>query len=107
MSVEHGEPRPGAAGPERAFRAGPATEPEWGRLIERLWNERDLLVSDFLQRFSTVSYGEARVPEQDVYQTAADTMELLIFQMAGLEPPADLRALPREVAVRRVRQGVP
>jgi hypothetical protein len=107
MSAEHGEAGHGAAVPARAFRAGPASEPEWARLIERLWNERDLLVSDFLQRFSAVSYGQARVPEQDVYQTAVDTMDMFMFQMAGLELPPDLRALPREVAVRRVRQGVP
>src|SRR3954447_13611424 len=107
MSAEHGEARHGAAVPARAFRAGPESEPDWARLIERLWNERDLLVSDFLQRFSAVSYGEARVPEQDVYQTAVDTMDMFMFQMAGLELPPDLRALPREVAVRRVRQGVP
>jgi len=106
MSVEHSEVRQEPA-PARAFRAGPASEPEWALLLERLWQERNLLVSDFLQRFSTVSYGEARVPAQDVYRTAADTMDMFLFQMAGQELPPDLRALPREVAVRRVRQGVP
>jgi hypothetical protein len=36
-----------------------------------------------------------------------DTMDMFLFQMAGLELPDDLKALPREVAVRRARQGVP
>ncbi len=93
--------------PERAFRPGTTVEPEWARLLERLWQERDLLVDDFLQRFSEISYGEARVPEQDVQRTAADTMDHLILQMGGAELPLDLRALPREIGVRRARQGVP
>ncbi|WP_269092689.1 helix-turn-helix domain-containing protein [Arthrobacter hankyongi] len=107
MTAEHGDAAGRLPAQPRAFRAGPSSEPEWARLIERLWQERDLLVSDFLQRFAAVSYGEARVPEQDVYQTAVDTMEMFLFQMAGLDLPPDLRSLPREVAVRRVRQGVP
>lgn len=84
-----------------------SAEPEWARLIERLWQEREFLVADFLQRFSAISYGGAHVPEQDVYDTAVDTMDMFIFQMAGAELPPDLRALPRQIAVRRARQGVP
>ncbi|NKX51510.1 PucR family transcriptional regulator, partial [Arthrobacter deserti] len=76
-------------------------------MIQRLWKEGSLLVSDFLERFAAISYGDALVPEEDVYRTAADTMDMHLFQMAGLELPPDLLALPREVAVRRARQGVP
>ena len=82
-------------------------EPEWTELLESLWKERSLLVSDFLERFSAISYGEALVPEDDVYRTAADTMDMFLYQMAGLELPPDLQTLPREVAARRARQGVP
>jgi hypothetical protein len=101
-----GEPgRPAA--PPREFRIESSSEPEWTDLIQKLWDQRPLLVSDFLDRFSAVSYGEAQVPESDVYRTAVDTMDMFLFQMAGLELPDDLKALPREVAVRRARQGVP
>jgi PucR C-terminal helix-turn-helix domain len=101
-----GEPaRP--AGASREFRLQPSTEPEWTDLIQRLWDQRSLLVSDFLERFATVSYGDALVPEGDIYRTAVDTMDMFLFQMAGLELPAELQSLPREVAVRRARQGVP
>ncbi|MBX7442939.1 helix-turn-helix domain-containing protein [Arthrobacter sp. MAHUQ-56] len=82
-------------------------EPEWTELLESLWKERSLLVSDFLDRFSAISYGEALVPQDDVYRTAADTMDMFLYQMAGLELPPDLQTLPREVAARRARQGVP
>jgi hypothetical protein len=34
-------------------------------------------------------------------------MDMFLYQMAGLELPPDLQALPREVAARRARQGVP
>ncbi|MET3812318.1 helix-turn-helix domain-containing protein [Arthrobacter sp. UYEF3] len=91
----------------REFRPGLPTEPEWTELLESLWKERSLLVSDFLERFAGISYGEALVPTDDVYRTAADTMDMFLFQMAGLELPPDLQALPREVAARRARQGVP
>ena len=107
MSAEYPVRHHGAAVQERAFTPGPSVEPEWARLVERLWHERELLVEDFLQRFAAISYGEARVPEQDVYQGAVDTMDLLIFQMGGAEVPPDLKALPREIATRRARQGVP
>ncbi|MHC6591594.1 helix-turn-helix domain-containing protein [Arthrobacter sp. C152] len=91
----------------REFRPGRPMEPEWTELLESLWKERSLLVSDFLERFSAISYGEALVPEDDVYRTAADTMDMFLYQMAGLELPPNLQTLPREVAARRARQGVP
>jgi len=106
MTAAFGETvRPPAA--PREFRPPPSPEPEWTELLQRLWDQRALLVSDFLERFATVSYGDAQVPEADVYRTAVDTMDMFLFQMAGLELPADLQTLPREVAVRRARQGVP
>ena len=37
-------------------------------LIQRLWQERDSLVSDFLERFATISYEGALVPDEDVRQ---------------------------------------
>lgn len=107
MTADYGEAVRSSAVPSRDFRPGPSTEPEWTELIQRLWKERSLLVSDFLERFAAISYGEALVPEEDVYRTAADTMDMFLFQMAGLELPPDLQALPREVATRRARQGVP
>lgn len=106
MTAAFGDPARSTATP-REFRPQPSTEPEWTDLIQRLWDQRSLLVSDFLERFATVSYGDAQVPEADVYRTAADTMDMFLFQMAGLELPADLQTLPREVATRRARQGVP
>ncbi|NKX55711.1 PucR family transcriptional regulator [Arthrobacter sp. E918] len=102
----YGEVR-GPALPARDFRPGPSAEPEWTELIRRLWQERGLLVSDFLGRFSAISYGEALVPEEDVYRTAVDTMDMFLYQLAGQELPPDLRTLPRDVAIRRARQGVP
>ncbi|MFD1213676.1 helix-turn-helix domain-containing protein [Arthrobacter sp. GCM10027362] len=107
MTAEHGDAIYPMPAPARDFRLGPSSEPEWTRLIERLWKERDLLVRDFLQRFSAVSYGGAPVPREDVYRTAVDTMDMFLFQLAGLDLPPDLRTLPRDVAVRRARQGVP
>ncbi|WP_082413206.1 helix-turn-helix domain-containing protein [Arthrobacter sp. Edens01] len=80
---------------------------QWEDLIRRLWTQRDSLVSDFLSRFEAVSYDDAKVPAEDVYQTAVDTMDMFLYQMAGLELPPDLRNLPREVATRRASQGVP
>lgn len=91
----------------REFRPGRPTEPEWTELLESLWKDRSLLVDDFLERFSSISYGEAVVPKEDIYRTAADTMDMFLYQMAGLELPPDLQTLPREVAARRARQGVP
>jgi hypothetical protein len=107
MTANYGEAARSSAAPSRDFRPGPSAEPEWTELIQRLWNERSLLVSDFLERFAAISYGEALVPEEDVYRTAVNTMDMFLFQMAGLELPPDLQALPREVAIRRARQGVP
>ncbi|MFJ2659870.1 helix-turn-helix domain-containing protein [Arthrobacter koreensis] len=80
---------------------------QWEDLIRRLWTQRDSLVTDFLSRFEAVSYDDAKVPAEDVYQTAVDTMDMFLYQMAGLELPPDLRNLPREVATRRASQGVP
>ncbi|HXF03507.1 MAG TPA: helix-turn-helix domain-containing protein [Arthrobacter sp.] len=91
----------------REFNPDPSAEPQWMELIERLWQERDSLVSDFLERFATISYEGALVPDEDVRRTAADTMEMFLFLLAGLELPADLQSLPRDVAARRARQGVP
>ncbi|WP_454810803.1 helix-turn-helix domain-containing protein [Paenarthrobacter nitroguajacolicus] len=91
----------------RVFNPPPSTEPEWTGLIERLWKERGLLVADFLERFADISYGQALVPKEDVYRTAEDTMDLFLFQMAGLKLPPDLQNLPRDVARRRASQGVP
>lgn len=100
--------RPGAVPPRaRVFNAPPSTEPEWTGLIGRLWKERGLLVSDFLERFAEISYGQALVPAEDIYRTAEDTMDLLLLRMAGMELPPDLQALPREIARRRASQGVP
>jgi hypothetical protein len=120
-------PVPAAAGPEPApnsgqipgahaqdsgrvphtFAPAPDTEPRWAELLRRLWAEREMLAADFLRKFEVSIYDGAPVPREDVERTAIETMELLIFQLAGAEPPADLRSLPREVAARRARQGVP
>lgn len=107
MTAPAGNTAPTPEPPPREFRPGRPTEPEWVELLESLWKDRSLLVNDFLERFATISYGEALVPKDDVYRTAADTMDMFLFQMAGLELPQDLQALPREVAARRARQGVP
>ncbi|MCB5290651.1 helix-turn-helix domain-containing protein [Arthrobacter sp. SO3] len=107
MTSPDGSTARSAGAPPREFRPGRHAEPEWTELLECLWKDRDQLVKDFLERFSAISYGEALVPKEDIYQTAADTMDMFLFQMAGLELPPDLRALPREVAARRARQGVP
>lgn len=91
----------------RNFPQAASTDSDWAELIERLWKERDALVRDFLERFQAVSYDEALVPEEDVYQTAVDSMDMFLLQLAGAPLPPDLQALPRAVAVRRARQGVP
>lgn len=91
----------------RAFPLGNSAGQQWEDLIQRLWTQRDSLVSDFLSRFEAVSYDDAQVPSSDVYQTAVDTMDMFLYQMAGLDLPSDLRNLPREVATRRAAQGVP
>ena len=107
MSPDSPESAGSLSARSRVFNPSPSSEPEWTGLIERLWKERALLVSDFLDRFADISYGQALVPAEDVYRTAEDTMDLFLFQMAGLELPPDLQALPREVARRRASQGVP
>ncbi|MBD8042765.1 helix-turn-helix domain-containing protein [Arthrobacter sp. Sa2BUA2] len=91
----------------RSLPREPSGGQQWEDLIQRLWVQRDTLVSDFLSRFEAVSYDDARVPPEDVYQTAVDTMDMFLYQMAGFELPSDLRNLPREVAARRAAQGVP
>ena len=91
----------------RSLAREPSSGQQWEDLIQRLWVQRDTLVSDFLSRFEAVSYDDAQVPPGDVYQTAVDTMDMFLYQMAGLELPSDLRNLPREVAARRAAQGVP
>ena len=91
----------------RTFPLEDASGHQWEDLIRRLWTQRDSLVIDFLSRFEAVSYDDAQVPAEDVYQTAVDTMDMFLYQMAGLELPPDLRNLPREVATRRASQGVP
>ncbi|MFK0038250.1 helix-turn-helix domain-containing protein [Paenarthrobacter sp. NPDC090517] len=107
MSPDSRESTGSLSARSRVFNPPPSTEPEWTGLIERLWKERSLLVSDFLERFADISYGQASVPAEDVYRTAEDTMDLLLFRMAGVELPPDLQVLPREVARRRASQGVP
>ncbi|MBT2586415.1 helix-turn-helix domain-containing protein [Arthrobacter sp. ISL-95] len=91
----------------RVFDPPRSIEPDWTDLIGRLWKERALLVSDFLERFAEISYGQALVPAEDIYRTAEDTMDLLLFRMAGVDLPPDLQSLPREIARRRANQGVP
>ncbi|MDJ0319526.1 helix-turn-helix domain-containing protein [Pseudarthrobacter sp. PS3-L1] len=107
MTTHHAGNAQSAQAALRDFRPERPLEPEWTELLESLWKDRNLLVKDFLSRFSAISYGDALVPPEDIYQTAADTMDMFLFQMAGLPLPADLQALPREVASRRARQGVP
>ncbi|WP_404320742.1 helix-turn-helix domain-containing protein [Arthrobacter luteolus] len=88
-----------------AFAAG--ADPQWAVVIQRMWNERGSLVYDFLGRFKTISYGAAQVSAADVHRTAVDTMDRFLYRMVDVELPADLRNLPREIAARRVGQGVP
>jgi hypothetical protein len=106
MDTRTSTPTVGAA-KARDFPQAPSAEPDWAELIGRLWKERDTLVRDFLERFQAVSYDEALVPEEDIYQTAVDSMDMFLLQLAGAPLPPDLQALPRAVAVRRARQGVP
>ena len=100
-------PGPALVPSARAFPLEASGGHQWEDLIRRLWTQRDSLVTDFLSRFEAVSYDDARVPAEDVYQTAVDTMDMFLYQMAGLDLPLDLRNLPREVATRRASQGVP
>ena len=100
-------PGPALVPSARSFPLEASAGHQWEDLIRRLWTQRDSLVTDFLSRFEAVSYDDAQVPAEDVYQTAVDTMDMFLYQMAGLELPPDLRNLPREVATRRASQGVP
>jgi hypothetical protein len=100
-------PSAAPAGGSRELRVQDSAEPEWTGLIQRLWQERDSLVREFLRRFAAVSYDEALVPDEDIRRTAVDTMDLLLLEMAGAPIPPELATLPRDVAVRRARQGVP
>lgn len=94
--------------PERALPSSAVSGAalSWETLIQRLWNERNSLVRDFLGRFDTISYNGAVVPEDDVYTTAVDTMDRFLYQMVDAELPPELVHLPREVAGRRCAQGV-
>lgn len=107
MSQQHGEPTAEPSAGQRSFNPTPSSEPQWVDLLRRLWDERDSLVSDFLGHFADISYEGAVVPEDDIYRTAVDTMEMLLFRMAGLDLPPDLKSLPKDVGARRARQGVP
>lgn len=100
-------PGPGFSSSTRAFPVARTDGQQWEDLIQRLWTQRDTLVTDFLSRFEGISYDDAQVPPADVYQTAVDTMDMFLYQMAGLDLPEDLRNLPRAVAIRRASQGVP
>ncbi len=100
-------PHAGFTSSTRAFPVQRSDGQQWEDLIQRLWTQRDSLVADFLSRFEAVSYDDAQVPRGDVYRTAVDTMDMFLYQMAGLELPQDLQNLPREVATRRAAQGVP
>ncbi|MFI8793504.1 helix-turn-helix domain-containing protein [Streptomyces sp. NPDC055105] len=81
--------------------------PGWRRILERLAAERHALVEDFLGRLTSSGlYASETVPADDLRQSAADTMDLLILRLAGRALPPELRDLPHRLGVRRARQGV-
>ncbi len=79
----------------------------WARILTRLEEDRESLVVDFLARLSGLGFYDANaVPGEDLHQTASDTMDMLIRQLAGVPLPPHLRSLPARLGVRRARQGV-
>lgn len=80
----------------------------WAGMLELLARDREELVEDFLQRLASLGrYEDATVPQADLRQTATDTFDMLVRQIAGLPLPEHLRDLPERLGVRRARQGVP
>jgi hypothetical protein len=75
-----------------------------GRLAEHV----DELTDDFMERFGSVDdYGPDAVTADDIRQTAASTMRLLVLRLSGEPIPSSLRSVPEDLGARRARQGVP
>lgn len=88
--------------------AGAARSPEWVALVDRLDDEMDGIVDDFVQAFGERSlYDRDAVPAHDLRDTADATLRMLVARMAGRTPTEDEAALATTLGVRRARQGVP
>ena len=81
---------------------------DWSELVDRLCEQIDDLVADFLERFAEADYYEPDlVDEEDLRRTAHETLTMLLFKLGDKELPAALASLPGEFGARRARQGVP
>ncbi|WP_347755697.1 helix-turn-helix domain-containing protein [Agrococcus sp. ProA11] len=79
----------------------------WRELVERLDAEMPAIVDDFVREFSERGrYDRDAVGEQDLRDTAEDTLRMLVARMAGGTPTAEDATLAASLGVRRARQGV-
>lgn len=85
-----------------------ARAPAWLALVDRLDEEMDGLVEDFMRAFGERSlYDRDAVPTQDLRDTADATLRMLVARMAGRTPTGEQATLATTLGVRRARQGVP
>lgn len=85
---------------------GPAITWEW--ILGRLSLELDELVQDFLREFHAQEpYPADQVAEQDLVDTARQTLELLVRRLRGEPDPPGAAGLIERLAARRAQQGVP
>ncbi len=83
------------------------TAAAWAQLLDRLADDRDALVDDFLQRLRALgSYDEQLVTGDELRRTAGETMDMLIALLARAPLTEELRTLPARLGARRARQGV-
>jgi transcriptional regulator with XRE-family HTH domain len=81
---------------------------EWARLMARLEEEMPQVVDDFMAQFAERGlYAPAAVSEEDLRETAGDTLRMLVARLAGRKPTEAEAVLAASLGVRRARQGVP
>lgn len=86
---------------------GAASE-QWQRLVDRLDAEMDAIVDDFMAELGERGrYDRDAVGEQDLRDTAADTLRMLVARLGGRAPTHEEAVLATSLGVRRARQGVP
>lgn len=80
---------------------------EWTAILDHLVRNMDGLVDDFIGRLSEIgSYRAEDITADDLRVTAADTLTMLIDNLAGRVLRPEQRELPERLGVRRARQGV-
>lgn len=84
-----------------------ASSMEWRSVLERLREDREALVDEFVREFAdSAPYASDLVAEEDLRTTSMATVDYLIAHLDGDDGSIDER-LPERLGARRARQGVP